>query len=56
MIPSPISYWNKTTVTIVLLQGPAQYEVGGGVEGGHISLAPINFSCNATKNNSEMDQ
>ena len=30
MIPSPISYWNKTTVTIVLFQGPAQYEVGGG--------------------------
>ena len=30
MIPSPNSYWNKTTVTIVLFQGPAQYEVGGG--------------------------
>ena len=27
---------------------------GGG--GGIISLAPINLSCNATKNNSEMDK
>ena len=75
MISTPTSYWNKTTVTIHVPRPSTIWGLGGWKGGGGVglvqSLAPINFSCKATKcswckhsacyaalknKNSEMDQ